>query len=130
DEFNEQLSRYYAGWAESPEECDLEGTLDFYGLQGLALLSGMASGDVFALTPNALRPGGVYELKLQLIEADRVSNPDNAQDSETLVQGIELRGATPVACYIRDTHPGDRNANGMPKWQRYPYYGEATGRRR
>ncbi|HVI60123.1 MAG TPA: phage portal protein [Luteimonas sp.] len=130
DEFNAQLASYYNGWAEDPNECDIESTLDFYGHQGLALLSAMASGDVFVLTPTELRAGGAYELKLQLVEADRISNPEGVQDSERLVQGIELRGATPVACHIRDTHPGDRDAMGMPKWQRYPFFGAETGRRR
>lgn len=129
-EVNAQLTTYYNAWAEDPNECDIESTLDFYGQQGLALLSGMASGDVFALTPSELRQGGAYELKLQLVEADRISNPDNAPDTETLVQGIELRGVQPVACHVRSTHPGDRDAMGMPKWTRYPFFGAETGRRR
>lgn len=127
---NGQLSSLWNPWAENPSECDAEGTLDFYGLQGLALISAMASGDVFALTPADLRPGGVTELKVQLIEADRVSNPDNAQDTPTCAQGVVIQGSRPVACWIRDTHPGDRDTTGMPKWTRYEYYGAETGRRR
>lgn len=130
EQINDQLSAIWNSWADDPNECDIEGTLDFYGLQGLALLSALASGDVFALTPSELRPGGIGELKVQLIEADRITNPDNAQDSETLTQGIEYSGPTPVACWIRSTHPGDRDSSGMPKWTRYPFYGDETGRRR
>lgn len=130
EDINTQLGTIWNSWADDPAECDIESTLDFYGLQGLALLSAMASGDVFALTPVELRPGGTVELKIQLVEADRISNPDNAQDTATLSQGIEVRGAQPVACWIRDTHPGDRDSLGMPTWTRYAFFGEATGRRR
>lgn len=130
DEVNAQLTTFFGGWAEDPNECDIESTLDFYMQQGLTLLSAQASGDVFALTPAELRPGGAYELKLQLIEADRISNPDNAPDSETLAQGVAYRGATPVACWVRNTHPGDRDSTALPKWTRYDFFGGDTGRRR
>lgn len=127
---NAELTTFFGTWAEDPVECDIEATLDFYMQQGLALLSAQASGDVFVLTPGELRPGGAYELKLQLIEADRVSNPDNGPDTETLSQGIEYRGATPVACHVRNLHPGDRDSTAMPKWTRYEFFGGETGRRR
>lgn len=130
EELNTALAGIWNSWAEDPTECDIEGTYDFYGLQALALLSAMASGDVFALSPAELRPGGIAELKVQLIEADRVSNPDDANDTPTRAQGIEIRGAQPIACWIRDTHPGDRDATGMPKWTRYDFFGAETGRRR
>ncbi|WP_238319526.1 phage portal protein [Xanthomonas maliensis] len=117
-------------WAEEPAECDAEAALDFYGLQALALLSAMASGDVFVLTPHEQRLGGVSELKVQLVEADRVSNPNEAGDTPNCIDGIVISGATPVGCWIRNTHPGDRVDMRMAAWQYYPYFGGDTGRRR
>lgn len=127
---NAQLRIGYERWAEDPLECDIEGTLDVYGLQGLALLSSMASGDVFALTPYQYRPGGVHGLKVQLVEADRVGNPNDAQDTPSCIDGIVYQGATPVGCHVRSVHPGDRVDPRMPSWQYYDFIGAATGRRR
>ena len=57
--YTTRLRTHWERWAEEPQECDAEATHDIYGLQALALMSAMASGDVFALTPYAVREGGV-----------------------------------------------------------------------
>jgi len=131
ERYNAQIRNDYERWAEDPAECDFEGALDIYGLQSLGLLSAMASGDVFALTPERPRPGGVASLKVQFVEADRVCNPNNAQDSDTCIDGIQIAGGMPVGCWIRDTHPGDALTSAkMPSWDYFPFHGEETGRRR
>ncbi|UZW62748.1 phage portal protein [Lysobacter enzymogenes] len=127
---NTQIRTSWERWAEDPLECDIEATLDIYGLQGLALLSGMSSGDVFALTPMEFRAGGVSELKVQLIEADRVSNPNDAGDTPSCIDGIEFSGALPVGCWVRNIHPGDRIDLRQARWDYYPMFGGETGRRR
>ena len=78
-------------WAEDPNECDAEASQDIYGLQGLWQVSAMLSGDVFGLTPYELRDGGLFGLKVQVVEADRVCNPDGAADTPELCQGVALR---------------------------------------
>ncbi|MHB1057255.1 MAG: phage portal protein [Rhodanobacter sp.] len=128
--FNAQLRAAWERWAEDPRECDVEGTHDIYGLQGLALLSAMSSGDLFAITPMEMRPGGVGELKVQLIEADRISNPSSAGDTANCIDGIQLDGVMPVGVWIRNTHPGDRVDLRVARWTYYPMFGETTGRRR
>jgi lambda family phage portal protein len=130
DALNATLLRSWERWAEDPVECDIEATLDIYGQQGLALISAMLSGDVFALTPEYLRPGGVSSLKIQFVEADRVSNPFERSDSTHCIDGIEFNEAMPVGCWIRNTHPGDRHTSVMPAWKYYAMFGENTGRRR
>ncbi len=130
DALNAELRANWESWAEDPLECDFETTHDIYGLQGLSLLSAMTNGDVIALTPGLLRAGGVSELKVQLIEADRVSNPGDGMDTSTRVQGVEMQDGSPVGYWIRNTHPGDRLASVLPSWTYYAAYGEATGRRR
>lgn len=128
--YNAKLRASWERWAEDPQECDIEGTLDIYGLQGLALLSAMSSGDVFAITPMELRAGGVGELKVQLVEADRISNPNDASDTPRCIDGIQLDGVMPVGVWVRNTHPGDRIDQRMPRWAYYPMFGGDTGRRR
>lgn len=128
--YNAQLSRAFERWAEDPAECDMECTLDFYGQSGMVLLSAMSSGDCFALTPMELRTGGVNELKVQLIEADRVSNPNDAGDTASCIDGIKLRGPTPEGCWVRNVHPGDAIDTSMPSWKYYAYFDAMTGRRR
>lgn len=130
EEYNRKLRASWERWAEDPAECDIEASFDIYGLQALSLMSAMAGGDVFALTPAELRHGGVNALKIQLIEAARISNPNDAADTATRADGIEVRGATPVGCWIRSTHPGDNTDMRAPSWAYYPFYGGETGRRR
>lgn len=128
---NADLKNRFEGWAENPLECDIEATLDFYGLQGLALLSAMASGDVLGLTPFDKRPGCVHGLKVQLVEADRCSNPSEAMDTPTRIDGVELgAGGMPVGYWIRNTHPGDPLQMVATTWQMYAAFGTETGRRR
>lgn len=132
EDLNQQIRSHFEPWAENPIECDIEMTSDFYGLQGLTLISAMLSGDVFANTPFDMRPAAVYGLKVQLIEADRISNPDDAQDTDTVKDGIKYVGAAPVGCYVCNTHPGDATtvAGLVKRWDYYPFIGETTGRRR
>lgn len=129
---NKDVRSRWESWAEDPAECDAEATLDFYGQQGLTLLSSMLSGDVFALTPYEVRFGGQTGLKVQLVEADRVSNPNDTMDTVTRVDGVELGAlGRPLGYWIRSNHPGDELlATSMPRWDYVSAYGEETGRRR
>lgn len=122
--------REFALWAESVF-CDASEEQTFYELQDLVERAAMESGDVFAVLADVDdRPGDwPYRLALQIIEADRVTNPSRGGDTEQMVQGIErnARGA-PVAVHIADRHPGRRVVAGPPpKWQRVPIRG-ASGR--
>lgn len=128
--YNTQLRAAFERWAEDPLECDYAATLDFYQLQGLALLSALSSGDCFALTPMELRMGGLTELKLQLIEADRICNQNDGADTFECIDGVKLRGAMPVGYWVRNVHPGDTIDTRMPAWTMYDAFGTETGRRR
>lgn len=125
-----QIVAAWERWAETPLECDWEGAFDFYGLQGLTLFSAMASGDVFALTPQQQRAGGSNRIKVQLVEADRVCNPSDAIDTPQCIDGITLADGMPTGCWVRNTHPGDTADMRMPAWQWYPFVDAATGQRR
>lgn len=132
EELNAELQTGFERWAEDPLECDAEATLDIYGQQSLSLLSAMLSGDVFALTPFEQRQGGVSGLKIQLIEADRIENPNCLADRVGLIDGVALSPlGAPLGYWIRSNHPGDSIVTAAPAtWSYFQAFGEATGRRR
>lgn len=120
-----QAEREWRLWCESTY-CDATEEQDFYELQDLAFRSQLESGDAFAVLASVPRPGWPYRLAVQLIEADRVSNPQMGGDTETMVQGIERSaGGAPVAVHICDRHPGRRVAGATPAWQRVPIRGSS-----
>ena len=94
-------------WAES-RWCDIGGRLDFYGLQELVFRAALESGDVFTLLPMVRRGGLPYRLALQVLEADRVGNPGNNTDTDTMVGGVQLDPGTGAALrvYVYNQHPG------------------------
>lgn len=124
--------RRFEAWADSVD-CDAARQLDFYGLQELAFRSMLESGDCFVLTPELVRGGrGQPQLALQLIEADRVSNPSGGPGTEALVEGVELDPTTgeAVAYHIANRHPGSYGPASRPTvWERRAARGAATGRR-
>jgi len=69
------MQREFELWAGS-REASKEGLDTFYELQGLAAVSWPISGDCFALLPMVRSeiPGWPFELRVHLIEADRVRN--------------------------------------------------------
>lgn len=137
---NDQLLSGWSRWAEDALECDAEATLDFYGLQSLALFSAMLSGDCFAFTPWEQRDGGISGLKVQLIEADRIENPaGEANHAATpdgrlngLVDGVVLSYiGQPLGYWLRSNHPGDALPMQLaPTWKFFAAFGQNTGRRR
>lgn len=129
-EWNKAAAREFALFADS-EDCDLTRTQDFYQLQDLVLRSALVSGDCFSLlpfqaVPNSLRP---YELRIQILEADRVSNPGNKADTQTIRGGIEVdQFGAPIRYHITRTHPGDVG-NPKTEWDAVDVFGAKTGRR-
>jgi lambda family phage portal protein len=132
ERINAEIRTAWERWAEDPLECDAEATLDFYGLQSLALLSALMSGDCFALTPWEERVGGVSGLKVQLFEADRVENPNSESDRVGLIDGVKLSPlGQPLGYWFRSNHPGDSIVSSVPaKWVYVAAFGAETGRRR
>jgi len=127
--WQDNTKRRFKEWADSPD-CDAARQLDFYGLQELAFRSHLESGDAFVLTPRMERPGKPAKLALQLIEADRVCNPNRAADTDTLIDGVEINPATGevLAYHVARKHPG-AYATTTNTWQRVDARGAVTGRR-
>ena len=129
EQYEEAIEREWALWAAS-QNCDAARTLDFYGIQEQAFRAMLESGDVFALLPSINRTGSPYQLAVQLIEADRVCNPNWGADTTGLCGGVEFDGyGAPKQYHITDRHPGDMMARGAIKWNPYAAFGAKTGRR-
>ena len=129
EEWQDDTKRRFKAWAESTD-CDAARQLDFYSIQELAFRSFLESGDTFVLTPRIARAGKAAKLALQLIEADRVCNPNRTPDTSILIDGVEIRPETGevLAYHIARQHPGGNNTS-KNQWDRVAARGNATGRR-
>ena len=134
--------REFALWAEDKRACDATGMNTFYGMQQLALISWLLSGDcigVFKLyDPDPLRP---YALRLHLIESDRIATPiengtgasinfttgRNPDNGNTIYDDVEVdSNGLVVAYHIRSTYPFEMGAP-TTSWSRVLAYQERTG---
>ena len=125
-----QIEREFSLWADSTA-CDLERLDNFKELQQLAFLNWLMSGDVVALLPTTKRVNTLYDLRIRLIEADRVSTPDDKMDDLRITSGVEKNDNGEVVAYhISSTHPlSSQDMTMETKWTRVKAYGKVTGRR-
>ena len=109
-------------WAESVF-CDYYQQQTFYEMQDLALRAALESGDSFGLMTDVKIQDWPYKLALQIIEADRVSNPDGSADTATQVQGIEKSDSgIPVAAHVCNKHPQQYGSYAQgAKWTRVAF---------
>jgi lambda family phage portal protein len=101
-------------------------TCDFTGVQCMdeyaatTYRAELESGDCFIIRRFRLDPGDVYGTKLQMIEADRVSNPNRGADSDTVAGGVEIdKDGRHVAYHVTNKHPGGLRPTGI-EWERVP----------
>jgi len=141
DDWERRAEREFSLWADSPH-CDAARTNNFGQLQALAALSAWMSGDVFALLPIVRRRGSIYDLRVQLLEADRICNPWDVPDGwwhpgltsighRSICGGVEIgQYSEPVAYYVAQYHPGSDQAMVLANaWKRVLAFGPQTGRR-
>lgn len=115
---------------EAANALDITRQQDFGGLQDLVMRSTLSSGDVFTLRRHLKRAGDLLGLKLQIVEADRVSNPRGVSETSRLRAGVELdEYGAPVAYHVANRHPGETLFfDGAVEWSRLPAFGR-TGER-
>ena len=93
-------------WASNPNETDIERRRNFYQLQPLALRTVAVRGDAFCLMPRRRNPGGIWTLKLQLLEGDRIITPRNLSESDSLYQGVETDAyGAPTNYWVSQKYP-------------------------
>ena len=141
--WQKDTQRLFRAWANSTD-ADSRRSHTFYKLQGMAYKSFKHTGEIFALLPIIPRKGTICDLRVQLVEGDRISTPydkingplpgpivDGKQQylAGSLWDGVESgQYGQPVAYYVETTVP-------MPyfeiarTWQRVLAYGSKTGRR-
>ena len=131
-EWEANTEREWRLWAETTA-CDAERRQNFYQLQSLVCLSALMNGDAFIVLPLTPRAGIPYDLRVGIIEADRVCDPMGKDPKKNILGGIE------VGPYgdMRAVYVANRNPYATPrapetyvtKWTRIPAFGEKTGRR-
>lgn len=142
EEWQKQTEREFALWAENKRACDATGMNNLYGLQQLALISWLLSGDCIGVfkqyAPDRLHP---YSLRVHLIESDRIATPGgygtaasinyttgkNPDTGNTIYDGVEVdsNGAV-VAYHIRSNYPFEIGGPATT-WTRVLAYQEHTG---
>ena len=135
DEWERNTLREFELWAESTM-CDAERQQNFYGLQELAFLSMLVSGDCFALFGMKENKRTPYQTTLRILEADRIGTPDSNGDStvrETesggrIVDGVELdkEGAV-IRYYIANRHPLSQENSTEIEYKAIEAFGKDTG---
>lgn len=131
-DWERKTEREWRHWCES-SDCDARRSNNFYELQALAFLAEIMSGDCFVFLPYIPRQGSLYDLCVQVVEADFVSNPDNEMETFKIAGGVEVdSNGAPTAYYLR-TIPKDYPITSFSgiysAWIRVPAYGEKSGRR-
>lgn len=110
-------------------DCDALNHLTFFQIQSLAYLSALMNGDVFVGFSSHKRLQSPFYLKLRLIEADKVCNPnDIASIDDRILGGVEQNEYGEVVAYhISKKHPYS-SFNIEREWVRIPAFDQATGR--
>lgn len=138
EEFTKTVESEFGLWAAS-KDCDITRTQTFYEMQSLVLRSCLESGDVLTLLPfvNRTQVFSPYQLCLQVIEADRLSNPRGVMDGQILDTGNKVYGGVevdangaPIAYNILQRHPGALDLTTDPwAYDRILGFGNQPGRR-
>lgn len=134
----EEESRKWAGkvesefdyWASS-KSADMRGMMSFYEMQALAFRSVLLDGDCLVFLADRPRHGRIYSLSLQLVEAERLSNP-LVRPADTLMDGgVEVDGqGVPIAYWVATRNPNAELPGQEPvSYERYPAEDPVTGRR-
>lgn len=124
EQFERQAERLFSYWADNAD-CDASRIQNFCGLQDLSFRSVLEAGDVFVIRRFIERPGLMFGTALQVIEADRVLNPNFKRDTPAMAGGVEMDGyGAPLAYHMRQGHPDDYTDKKRTETVRVPAYGD------
>lgn len=135
DEWEENALREFHLWADSPM-CDAERQQNFFGLQWLAFISSLVSGDIFSLFGMKENQRTPYQTTIRLLEADRIATEDSDGESTVkeldgggrVVDGVELdkEGAV-VAYWVANRQPAAQEDGRDLTYKRIEAFGKDTG---
>lgn len=145
EEWSRQVKAEFDLWASS-KECDIYGRDNFYDMQDIAYVSYAVDGDSFAIFKyRSATPLMPYSLRIQLLEAGRVSNPlsyggdignipgcvvvRNLKNGNRIVNGVEIDDDGKVVAYwISNKYAYDpSNMETIREWNRVQAMGEKSG---
>lgn len=123
EEFQAEVESKFGLYAES-QDCWIDAARmnTLTGLVRMSIGGFFFSGEVLGSLEWMRGSGRPYRTALQLIDPDRLSNPNDASDTALLRRGVErdTYGA-PLAYWFRVAHPNDVSLNGDSfKWRRVP----------
>lgn len=142
-EWEKQVEREFALWAESAENCDSTGMETLYEMMQSAFISYLMSGDAFIIREegkeNLKNP---YRLRLHLLEGDRCSSPGmvgisgvttiRGENGNLIYNGVEVNGSGRVIAYHFSPHHPFEMAPGTEltgDWKRIPVRTRRLGTR-
>lgn len=121
-----KILREFNLWGGSTN-CDVRKIMNFDEIQGLALLSFLMSGDVFAMLP-WMEKRSPYQLAIDLVEADCICDPQNKGTSK-IFDGVEIgENGEILAYHVAKYHPKGKS-NPQNKWNKVEPFSEKTQRR-
>lgn len=146
EEWEQIAEREFLLWSES-KHCDASCCHTFYEMQDLIFRGMISNGDGFALIKYQNQtPFMPYELRLQIIEGDRVCTPyggstecdmynfdiveGRAKNGNRVISGIEIdNDGKKVAYYVCNRYPDEymRLQSEIREWKRVEAYGKKTG---
>ena len=129
-EWEENTEREFCFWAES-KECDIARGMNFYELQNLCFKSVLLNGDALVMLPMRHTKNFPYDLRIALIEGDRLQDPPLRTYNALIDGGVEFdNDGRPIAYHIANHHPLSE-LSGLPRLEyvRVPAFGAKTGRR-
>ncbi len=118
EEFQAASEAQFYAWGESSNNwADASRINTFTGLVRLAVGMYVYGGEV--LSSAEWRGGAPMRTCIQMIDTDRLCNPNGTFDSPTLRRGVEVNGyGEPVAYHIRKGYPNDQRAERAYEWRR------------
>ena len=136
--------REWTMWASKKENCDAIGMNNFAGMQQLVVSNSLVNGDLIGVRqmrdPTPLNP---YSLRVQLVEADRISTPNNMRlipggswtdgrnpkTGNRIYDGVEVdKHGMVVAYWICNIYPNQMlRERDKIEWKRVRAYSTRTG---
>ncbi|WP_208450187.1 phage portal protein [Burkholderia cepacia] len=127
DEWGQQVEAHWRSWAHDPGfYCDAQRALTFPQLMQLAFRHQLADGDSLSMVhwkPERIGYGRArYATAVQIIDPDRLSNPQLRFDQQSMRGGVEVdQDGVAIAYWIRRAHQGDYfSAAKAQHWDRIP----------
>ncbi len=112
-DFGRAVDSHWRSWADDPAcYCDAGRNLTFGGMMRVAFRHELVDGDSLALMPVIRERVGYgrarYATAVQIIDPDRLSNPQLVFDRDTMRGGVEVdQWGAASAYWIRKAHQGD-----------------------